>query len=272
MGNKITGFGLGALTVVTAGLVIAAFAQQAPATVSAEPRPTFTASSTSEPEAPATIESADLAATMARLDDTATPWALTVLGDSTGNDGDEWVASLARTIATERNRPVTYNAWNATTGTYAAPITYGQGNSAPVTIWNGSAAGMGPDYSLANLPALAANPSDLLIVNHGHNFASPQQGASDEAALVTATAAQWQTTPAVAVTLQNPRLTDAAAQDANLAAVSAVVTGSSYTVIDVTSAFRAQPDLAALLQADGTHPNPAGQAVWSQTVTATLGL
>lgn len=270
--GKIATAGLGALGLVTACLVTVALAQPNQPTVSAEPRPSFTTTTSAGPEPVPTIASADLGAAVARLDDKAASWTLTVLGDSTGNDGDEWVANLARTIATEKVRPVTYYSWDAAAATYAAPVTYGRGSGDPVTIWNGSASGMGPDYSLANLPALAASPSDLLIVNHSHNFVSPQQGATDEAALVTATAAQWQTVPAVAVTLQNPRLTDAPAQDANLAAVSDAVAGSSYTVIDVTSAFRAQPDIAALLQADGTHPNSAGQTLWSETVNAALGL
>jgi hypothetical protein len=228
--------------------------------------PTADASPSPSPsESPGGVQTA-----VTRLDDASAPFTLTVLGDSTGNDGDEWVANLARSIADEKGRPVTYCAWDAAAGRYSAPLTFGQGDAAPVTIWNGSAAGEGPDYSLANLPALAPSPSDVLVVNHGHNFVTPQQGAADEAALITATAARWQTAPAVAVTLQNPRLTDAAAQDANLAAVRELVVDSSYAVIDVASAFRAQPDLAALLQADGTHPDAAGQAIWVDTVRRAL--
>jgi hypothetical protein len=226
----------------------------------------------STPDASSPLPPDDVRTAVARLDDSSAAFTLTVLGDSTGNDGDEWVANLARAIADEKGRPVSYNAWDAAAGRYSAPLTFGQGDAAPVTIWNGSAAGRGPDYSLANLPALAPSPSDVLVVNHGHNFVTPQQGAADEAALITATATRWQTTPAVAVTLQNPRSTDAAVQDANLAAVRELVVDSSYAVIDVASAFRAQPDLAALLQADGTHPDAAGQAIWSQTVMAALGL
>jgi hypothetical protein len=214
----------------------------------------------------------DLRLAVARLDDSARPFTLTVLGDSTGNDGDEWVANLARAIADEKGRPVTYVAWDAAAGRYSAPLAFGQGDDAPVTIWNGSAAGKGPDYSRANLSMLAATPSDVLIVSHGHNFVTPQQGSSEVAALITATVTQWQTPPAVAVTLQNPRLTGAAAQDANIAAVIETITSSSHAVIDVASTFRAQPDLGALLQSDGIHPNAAGQDLWSQTVEGVLGL
>lgn len=270
--GKIAVVGLSALGVVTAGLVVAALTQPSQSTVSAEPRPSFTISASASPGVSTTINSADLGTTMARLNDKSAAWTMTVLGDSTGNDGNEWVANLGRTIAADKQRPVTYYAWDADTSSYSAPVTYGEGTAAPVTIWNGSASGMGPDYSLANLPDLAANPSDLLIVNHGHNFTNPQQGDTDESKLIAATAAQWQATPAVAVTLQNPRVTNAEAQDANLAALRGTAASSSYTVIDVEGAFRAQTDLAALLQADGTHPNAAGQALWSSVVNAALGL
>lgn len=254
---------------VVAGIVVTQEADgPLPSPVASEPpRPATPTSDTSSPPPPDDVQAA-----VAHLDDSSAAFTLTVLGDSTGNDGDEWVANLAREFADENGRPVSYNAWDATAGRYSAPLTFGQGDAAPVTIWNGSAAGRGPDYSLANLPALAPSPSDVLVVNHGHNFVTSQQGAADEASLITATATQWQTTPAVAVTLQNPRLTDAARQDANLAAVRELVTGSSHTVVDVTSAFRAQPDLASLLQADGTHPNAAGQALWLESVRSALGL
>lgn len=270
--GKTAVVGLGALGIVTAGLVVIALTQPHQTTVSAEPRPTFTVATSANPAASTTIDSADMATTMSRLDDKAAAWSMTVLGDSTGNDGNEWVANLGRTIAAEKQRPVTYYPWDLTTSSYGAPVTYGQGTAAPVTIWNGSAAGMGPDYSLANLPTMAAEASDLLIVSHGHNFADPASGADAEAELVNATAEQWQVFPAVAVVLQNPRITNAEAQDANVAAVQEEFSGSPYTVIDATSAFRVQPDLAAVLYPDGVHPNEDGQAIWSSTVTSALGL
>lgn len=270
--SKYAVVGVSALGVVTAALVVAALIPTTPPTVSAEPRPTFSVTATPTPEPAATVDSANLETAMAKLDDPTAAWALTVIGDSTGNDGDEWVASLARTIAEEKGRPVAYRSWDPATATYSEPAIYGYGSAAPVEIWNGSASGLGPDYSLANLPALTPAASDVLIVNHGHNFNNPQQGAADVAKVITETAAVWGTTPAVAVTLQNPRITRGSAQDANLAALSSAFDSSSYTLVDVADAYRAEPDLAALLQADGTHPNANGQAIWFATVYSALGL
>lgn len=210
---------------------------------------------------------------MARADVPNEPLVITVLGDSTGNDGDEWVAALARTISDEKGRTVVYNAWDALTATYKAPLTFGAGLSEqPVTVWNGSAAGKGPYYSKMNLPAIAPQASDVLIVSHGHNFTDAVSGPAKESQLIDVTAAQWAVPPAVAVVIQNPTTTAAEAQANKLDAVAATFADTGYTVIDVASAFRAQPDLAPLLQTDGVHPSAAGQAIWSATVSAALGL
>jgi len=270
-GNRLAIVGLVALAVVTAGLVTAAVAPRS-SEASTYTAQTFAPEPTAEPTTP-TIESADLAAAAARLQDPDVGFTMTVLGDSTGNDPDEWVGQLARSLNTDYSRTVLYNGWDAAAGAYAPATLYqGSYSSQPVTIWNGSAAGMGPDYSLANLATLAPQPSDLLIVNHGHNFDGPNTGSGQEAELVTATAAQWQTTPAVAITLQNPRITTGEKQDANLATLASTFADSGYTLVDVASAFRAQPDLAAVLREDGTHPNEAGQALWIDTVRGVLGL
>ena len=210
---------------------------------------------------------------MARADSPDRSLVITVLGDSTGNDGDEWVASLARAISEEKGRTVVYHAWNASSGSYKPPLTFGAGLSPqPVTVWNGSASGKGPTYSRVSLPTIAPVPSDVLIVSHGHNFTDAESGPAEEVELIDATAGQWARPPAVAVVLQNPTTTAAEAQAAKLEAVAATFAGSGVTVIDVESAFRAGPDLAALLQADGTHPNAAGQAMWLGAVRQGLGL
>jgi len=224
------------------------------------------------PAAPAPDRPSVVAA-MARADVPNEPLVITVLGDSTGNDGDEWVAALARTISAEKRRTVVYYAWDALAGTYKAPLTIGAGLSVqPVTVWNGSAAGKGPYYSQMNLPAIAPQPSDVLIVSHGHNFTDAVTGPAKESQLIDVTVAQWAVPPAVAVVVQNPTTTAAEAQAAKLDAVAATFADSGYTVIDVASAFRAQYDLRALLQADGTHPNNHGQLVWLDTTRRALGI
>lgn len=198
---------------------------------------------------------------------------ITVLGDSTGDTMDEWVATIARAIAEDHDRSVRYFAWDVASAAYGPATVFGEGLSkAPVIIYNGSAPGQGPFYSQSNLPALAPGPSDLIIVNHGHNFTDAPSGAAKEAALVAAAQDQWQNSPAIAIILQNPRTTTPQQQEANLEAVGRAFAASDYLLIDVASMFRAEPALAPLLQPDGVHPNDRGQELWSESVAEGLGL
>ena len=198
---------------------------------------------------------------------------ISILGDSTGDTMDEWVATIARTIAEDHDRSVRYFAWDAVTTAYGPVTIFGEGLSeAPVTVYNGSAPGQGPFYSQSNLPALVPDPSDLIIVNHGHNFTDAPSGAAKEAALVTAAEEQWQNSPAMAIILQNPRTTTPQQQEDNVEAIDRAFADSNYLLIDVASAFRAERALAPLLQPDGVHPNDKGQELWAESVARGLGL
>jgi hypothetical protein len=208
-----------------------------------------------------------------KLRDERTEVTITVLGDSTGDADDEWVAQLADGIAVKYERTVVYSAWDIGTSTYGAPQTFGNHQAVPpVYIWNGSAAGQGPFYSQTHLPTMAPQPSDLIIISHGHNFSDPAGGAAKEVQLASLASSQWDNSPQIVVVLQNARITRAAVHETSMTSLSAAFAGTSYVLVDVGAAFRAEPDLASLLLPDGVHPNAAGQTLWLQTITDALGL
>ena len=65
---------------------------------------------------------------------------ISVLGDSTGNDTDEWVAGWAGHLA-EKDASVTLHRWDAASHSYTSePLLYGDGDR-EITIWNGALPG-----------------------------------------------------------------------------------------------------------------------------------
>jgi hypothetical protein len=198
------------------------------------------------------------------------PYVISVLGDSTGNELGEWVDLIARRISAAYRRSVTVHDWNDDTSSYGAPRTYGEG--APVTVWNASARGKGPEYSRQWYREMAPDPVNLTIVNHSHN--SLERSVPGISELVRIAYANTEPGGGVAVVLQNPR-TD------QFAARGQVTTddlrriysdpNKGVVVIDVNAAFRGR-DLAQLLKPDGLHPTESGSQLWADTVASALQL
>lgn len=225
-------------------------------------------------KAPAALQTTPAAA-MALLKQPGRPWTMTVLGDSTGNGGDEWVYLLARQISDQYDRPVTIHDWSIDTNKYVGATAVGAGRNAPITIWNGSASGKGADYTLANLGTMAPATPDLVIISHGHNEQTTVAARNDVAQLVQQVIDLWKGRAAAALILQNPRLDEAA--DRQVAVIGELRTVAAANpkmlTIDVFKAFSAQPDLASLLNpSDRFHPDAAGEQLWAETVAAALGV
>jgi hypothetical protein len=232
-----------------------------------------TAPSDANSASPGLSAVADVSTVTKALDDADRNVTITVLGDSTGDAGDEWVAGLARSISDKYQRTVVFRSWNLVSAAYGPAATLGPDRSAGVvTVWNGSAPGQGPFYSQDNLAGLAPGPSDLLIINHGHNFTDAASGAAKEVQLTEVAVAQWKNEPAVAVILQNPRTTRAAAQEANVTALEGAFEDEDIVLVDVHGAFGRESDLSKLLLSDGVHPNAVGQDIWLKAVLRSLDL
>jgi len=228
----------------------------------------------SNPPKPKAVKTpAALAPTVALLKDPKRAWSIGVPGDSTGNGPDEWVYLLAKDLSAKYDRPVIIHNWDIEKNRYADTTTIGGGAGAPVTIWNGSASGKGLTYSFEHREAMLPSRPDLVIVNHGHNMATPQEARVGAYNLVDWATNAWDKPPAVAVTLQNPRVDGRAATHAAVVAeLREQWTGTPVKLIDVEDAYKSAPDVAALVREDGFHPNPKGEVVWAEAVKRALGV
>lgn len=200
------------------------------------------------------------------------PYTISILGDSTGNNSDEWVHLVGQYIAVTYDRPVTVHDWttegvNAYTGSQLYP-----GGGAPVTVWNGSGAGAPAQYSVEHFAQLAPEPANLTIISHSHN--DPARSVAGVAELVNRAYDHTLPGGGTVVVLQNPRTDgEAQQQQANVDRLREIYAApnSGVGVVDVNGVFR-NSDLASLLQPDGAHPNPQGSRVWADTVIAALHL
>lgn len=261
------GIGILALTVVVLG--IHAFRPVSPPAASA-PLASVSTSSSAKADAPEKAF-ADWGKATSGLSDTSKPWTLTVLGDSTGNDRNEWVFLTAKWISAENDRPVDIHQWDSTANKYADTRRVGSGSGEPAVIWNHSAPGQTAEYTLDHLKDSTPERPDAVIVNHGHNGGGASRSQVNR--LVDAALSRWDNPPALAVTLQNPHTSEATKdQRAKLSAdLERNYSDGPVRIIDVRSAFESTNDVAPLLMDDGLHPNPAGSQVWAEAVIQAFG-
>lgn len=203
----------------------------------------------------------------------ADPYTISVLGDSTGNDKNEWVHILARRISKNYERTVVVHDWDIDTNTFTKVTTYGSGPS--TTIWNASGSGKSAQYSLQYFQRMTPDTPDLTFINHGHN--DPWNALDGITKLVKMT--QDAGNGPIAVIIQNPRLDGGRPGRAKLEAnvfrdiadyFANPETG--VTVVDVFSQFPAGDQLAGALRPDGLHPSDEWQQVWADSVAEKLKL
>lgn len=180
-----------------------------------------------------------------------------VLGDSTGDHPEEWVHQWAAT----REMPVA--AWRTQSED-------GYDGETPETrVWSGSMPGSTADYFEDHDEAIwPEQDPDLVILNYGHNYDSP------EAAVTSMEALRGRLTEAVpeapiVVTLQNPQADDANAPTREAIADWAKEQG--LPTIDVAKAFTQSLLLPEDLRVDSLHPSLAGTEVWVAAVSKALG-
>lgn len=213
-----------------------------------------------------TLKVGDFQAVAQKLRAGAQPFTITVIGDSTGYPKQGWVEFAAESLSKKLSRTVTVSVWNQDTSSYDVPHSYGSGEPA-VTIWNGSASGKDPVYSMANLSKLNKGPSDLVVINHGHNV----QGTETVRTLMYQVA-NVSGGAAMAVVKQNPR-TDPGApgQEDRVGKIAGIATSfPGVQLLDVHKVFPADP--APWLSADGVHPNNQGYRAWADVFLASVGL
>lgn len=191
-----------------------------------------------------------------------------VLGDSTGDDSDEFPFLVAQQLGTAYNRPVIIHRWTDGTG-YGGETTFPGGrDAAAIHVWNGSVSGSVGAYAATNLEAMTPAGADLVLINYGHNYGGPQQareGISQLLKDIDAHLAQ----PPILVTIQNPKNPETMLSSAIVGQVRATASAYHCETVDVYSAFKNAVD-PGLLLLDDTHTSPAGSKIWADTVVKAL--
>lgn len=193
------------------------------------------------------------------------PLTISVLGDSTGNDAEEWVELWAKDLAVSAT--VTVNHWKE--GAPIWPVTsYGDGER-PVAIWNGSMPGSNGMYARERFQAMQPVKPDLIIYNYGHNM-SASGVVGDIDALQRMAETRWGGGLPFVVTLQNASRGKYQAVSAqSVADLKAWAGPRNIPTIDIESVIPAQ-NLEALLL-DEVHPNKQGSRLWAEAVNIALG-
>lgn len=179
-----------------------------------------------------------------------------VLGDSTGNDRDEWI-----------------HMWGELEG---LPVASWQmefengytGESSETRIWSGSMDQATADYPLQHWDEMWPDPApDVVLLSYGQFHDSGEDAVAALEELRAALAERAPEVPVVVV-LQNPQADDANA--ATREAIAAWAQESGLPTIDVAAAFEESGLYPADLRLDQLHPSLAGSRLWAETVAAAL--
>lgn len=191
-----------------------------------------------------------------------------VLGDSTGNGPEEWVALWSQHLT--KYGTVTLHMWNQDTSDWNPEPRVYPGGSKQVTIWNGSQPGSTYTYPLERLDMMQPEKPSFTILSFGHNMAAKSADVGS-AELLAAVDKKWGVVLPAAVTLQNPAQGEREPRTASsVNAITAWAPIAGYPTINVNKAIHDAGPVASFLQ-DDVHPNPAGSQIWADTVATTLG-
>jgi lysophospholipase L1-like esterase len=198
---------------------------------------------------------------------------IVVVGDSTGDEPDEWVFLLTLELA--RLYPgysVNYYLWNRRSpGWPSIPWVIQQGapGNHALNIWNMSVSGSRENYGLTYAESvIVPKEPDLLFVSYGHNDGDDtvrfRWGIQS---LVETVAAQSPQTEILLIA-QNPE-TGNSYQQAHAAELAQLASEEHVGLVDVLGAFEATGDPSAYVR-DGMHPTVGGSYLWMNTVLAAL--
>lgn len=197
-----------------------------------------------------------------------------VIGDSTGDETNEWVYLFAEWVATQHpTHGVEYRAYNDTGGAYDPPITLSTGSGAnKIKFWNGSISGKSPRDFMGDrfATAIQSVPMPALIIwNHGHNVMTASATPNGDA---------WVTpflervhlqfpSAALAVTAQNPRRNNDAYAPVRDFWAALVADKPGSLLLEPYADFIAAGKPASWY-IDDIHPNLAGEMVFVERAKA----
>lgn len=189
---------------------------------------------------------------------------ISVLGDSTGNDGGEWVDLWVQgldgdvTMSTllvpgdDNERFMDQAQWDGPDG-------------GDVHVWNASIPGTRANVALDNLDIVIPQTPDLVLVNYGHNHTMGNV-AQIGALLDAITEAAPDAVPVVV--LQQPQLNDANVAVRNW--IKRIADNRGVPTIDVAAAFADDGRPVEELLYDELHPNGDGSRIWADAVADAL--
>lgn len=199
----------------------------------------------------------------ARLTD-GQPLSITVLGDDSSVSDAGWVFLWARdTLGADHT--VVYHEYSRSTGGYTAPRTLST-NGPTIDVWNASYLSATAPKDTADLGKLYPQPTDIVILNLGHQD-DPATFDTDVSTLWQAVTAQQ--TPLGLVMLQNPETATTSLQDTRMKNLARTADRLGLPTVDVHTAF-AQATVPLTQLVIGARPTQQGAELWVATVTAAL--
>jgi hypothetical protein len=203
-----------------------------------------------------------------RLFDRPGPLTISVLGDFTSDEGDEWVARWARQLS--EARIVTLHMWDSTVEQYAPPEVYGDFGQ-EVDIWNYSAADLGPAAPAEDISVAQPEEPDLVVYNFGHTSRPGDIGGQLDTT-VQAVREQWNGPVQSLVVLQNPARRDLRIEQSETVFYLRTFwsRASNVPAVNVFAAFRYAPGPVRNLLDGDQQPNDRGSRLWAHVVTAAL--
>lgn len=224
--------------------------------------------------------STKLGRALSRLDDQDRRFRVLVIGDSTSVDPAGWQQLMMQWLAEETGRPWKVHSWNAEPAPpaepgYAPPERHRGGpDSAPLVMWNASAAGRNWVYTadhIADMAPAELRRIDLLLVNHGHNIRPAEQYADVGYPVIDRLRERFPRAGVVLFT-QNPVRGDAPSNSAEARGfVHRYRDTRRVAVFGVYRAFIKSGRVEELVdEVNPRHPTPEGYRLWFELVRSRL--
>ena len=252
------------------GVVVLAVVAISLAAVALTSTPTVNTSAQAPEPLPGTepeLEPAPLAPVRA-LFGQSRPLTVSVLGDSTSDDDDGWVAMWAQELADTHT--VTLHMWDAEDVGYDLPVTYGDAGP-EVEIWNFSVPGALPDDPARRLGAAQPEQPDLVVYNFGHT-STPGDVGHELDTTVRAVKQRWDGPSQSLLILQNPARHESRIEQSETVFYLRTfwARDAGVPTVNVFAAFRYAPGPVRNLLENDEQPNARGSGLWSSVVTAAL--
>jgi hypothetical protein len=210
-----------------------------------------------------------------RLADTERELTVLIFGDSTGVSAVGWQVLVPQWLGERHDRPVVLHPWDRDATRYAEDWALGDGNNAPISVWNASSPGRDVAFAREHQAAMApVDPAtvDIVFVNFGH---TEKRGAivPNVGSFMEDAAAQYPNA-AVVYLKQNPdhsRSPLKATQVENVKAMETWAGNHNFASIPVFDAIQATGNVDPLMdEPTMIHPNADGYRVWADVMKDSL--